>query len=95
VYRRADLSRTFQPAVALSLTSAATGVFARDFRAADTRHKVVPAMPQAAWFGFSPGEPDIFPEAAFFHEAALAGIDARGQRCCAMLPLIERSRKVE
>jgi hypothetical protein len=54
------------------------GVLARDFRAADARHKVVPAMPQAAWFGFSPGGPDIFHEAGFFQKAALAGIDARG-----------------
>ena len=95
MYRRADLSRTFQSVAALSPTSAATGVFAREFRAADARNKVVLAMPQKARFSLARGEPDIFHEAGFFQKAALAGIDARGQRCSAMPPLIERSRKVE
>jgi hypothetical protein len=95
VYRRADLSRTFQSLAALSLTSAATGVFAREFRAADTQNEVVLAMPQQAWFSVSPDEQNIFHEAGFFQEAALAGIYARLHRDPAMAQLIERIRKVE
>jgi hypothetical protein len=95
VYRRADLSRTFQVVVALSLTAATTGVFAREFRAADTQNKVVLAMPQEAWFSLSRNQQNIFHEAGFFQEAALAGIYARLHRAPAMTRLIERIRKVE
>ncbi len=115
MYRRADLSRTFQLVVALSLTSAATGVFAREFRAADTQNKDDPtvqapgylgsliagrsdgrcqievslATPQEPSFSVSPGEQNIF------HEAASAGIYARLHRAPAMTRSIERIREVE
>lgn len=95
MYRRADLSRTFQLVVTLSLTSAATGVFAREFRAADAQNKVVPATPQEAWFSLSRDERNIFHAAGFFQEAALAGIYARLHRAPAMTQLIERIREVE
>ena len=73
MYRRADLSRTSQSVVALCLTPAATVVFAREFRAADTQNKMVLAMPQEALFSLWRDEQNIF------HEAALAGIYARGR----------------
>lgn len=38
MYRRAELSRTVMLVVALLLTAISTGVFAREFRAADTRN---------------------------------------------------------
>lgn len=44
MYRRADLSRTMQFVVALFLTSAATGVSAREFRAADTQNEDYPTV---------------------------------------------------
>jgi hypothetical protein len=56
---------------------------------------VVLAMPQQAWFSVSPDEQNIFHEAGFFQEAALAGIYARLHRDPAMAQLIERIRKVE
>ena len=54
VYCRADLSRTIRLVVALSLAAASTGVFAREFRAADTRNEEYPTMQAlygAAWSG--------------------------------------------
>jgi tripartite ATP-independent transporter DctP family solute receptor len=44
VYRRADLSRTIKLVVALCLTAASTGVFAREFRAADTQNEDYPTV---------------------------------------------------
>jgi hypothetical protein len=44
VYRRADLSRTIKLVVALCLTAASPGVFAREFRAADTRNEDYPTV---------------------------------------------------
>ncbi|HKS20555.1 MAG TPA: TRAP transporter substrate-binding protein [Bradyrhizobium sp.] len=44
VVSRADLPRTVMFAVALSLTAAATGAFAREFRAADTQNEDYPTV---------------------------------------------------
>jgi len=44
VYSRADLSRMVVLVVALSLTAAATGAFAREFRAADTQSEDYPTV---------------------------------------------------
>ena len=44
MYRRADLSRTIKLVVALCLTAASTGVFAREFRAADTQSEDYPTV---------------------------------------------------
>jgi hypothetical protein len=44
VYSRADLSRIAAIVVALFLTVAATGAFAREFRAADTQSEDYPTV---------------------------------------------------
>jgi TRAP-type C4-dicarboxylate transport system substrate-binding protein len=51
VYCRADLSRTLQLVVALFLTPAATGVSAREFRAADTQNKDYPTVQGLGYMG--------------------------------------------
>jgi hypothetical protein len=51
VYRRADLSRTMMLVLALFLTAASTGVFAREFRAADTRNESYPTVPALHYMG--------------------------------------------
>ena len=42
MYRRADLSRTFVPVVALLLTAVSTGAFAREFRPAHPQNESHP-----------------------------------------------------
>jgi hypothetical protein len=52
VYCRANLSRTLVLVVALLPTAVSTGVFARDFRAADpqnARHPAVQALRDPGW----------------------------------------------
>jgi tripartite ATP-independent transporter DctP family solute receptor len=51
VYRRADLSRTIKLVVALCLTAASTGVFAREFRAADTQNEDYPTVQALGYLG--------------------------------------------
>ena len=51
MYRRADLSRTIQLVVALCLTAAATGVFAREFRASDTQNEEYPTVQALRYMG--------------------------------------------
>jgi tripartite ATP-independent transporter DctP family solute receptor len=51
VYRRADLSRTIKLVVALSLAAASTGVFAREFRAADTQNEEYPTVQALGYMG--------------------------------------------
>jgi len=51
VYRRADLSRTIKLVVALCLTAASTGVFAREFRAADTQNEDYPTVQALGYMG--------------------------------------------
>jgi tripartite ATP-independent transporter DctP family solute receptor len=51
VYSRADLSRTVVLAVALSLTVAATGAIAREFRAADTQNEDYPTVQALRYMG--------------------------------------------
>jgi tripartite ATP-independent transporter DctP family solute receptor len=51
VYRRADLSRTIKLVVALCLTAASTGVFAREFRAADTQNEDYPTVQPLGYMG--------------------------------------------
>ena len=51
MYRRADLSRTIKLVVALCLTAASTGVFAREFRAADTRSEDHPTVQAPGYMG--------------------------------------------
>src|ERR1700675_3464767 len=51
VYSRADLSRTIAPVVALYLTAASTGVFAREFRAADTQNEDYPTVQALGYMG--------------------------------------------
>src|SRR3954469_20046211 len=51
VYRRADLSRTIKLVVALALAAASTGVFAREFRAADTQNEDYPTVQALGYMG--------------------------------------------
>ena len=51
MYRRADLSRTIKLVVALCLTVASTGVFAREFRAADTQNEDYPTVQALGYMG--------------------------------------------
>jgi tripartite ATP-independent transporter DctP family solute receptor len=51
VYRRADLSRTIKLVVALCLTAASTGVFGREFRAADTQNENYPTVQALGYLG--------------------------------------------
>ena len=51
MYRRADLSRTIKLVVALCLTAASTGVFAREFRAADTQNEDYPPVQALGYMG--------------------------------------------
>jgi tripartite ATP-independent transporter DctP family solute receptor len=51
VYSRADLSRTAALVVALFLTVAATGAFAREFRAADTQNEDYPTVQALRYMG--------------------------------------------
>jgi tripartite ATP-independent transporter DctP family solute receptor len=51
VYRRADLSRTIKLVVALCLTAASTGVFAREFRASDTQNEEYPTVQALRYMG--------------------------------------------
>jgi tripartite ATP-independent transporter DctP family solute receptor len=51
VYRRADLSRTIKLVVALCLTAASTGVFAREFRATDTQNEDYPTVQALGYLG--------------------------------------------
>jgi tripartite ATP-independent transporter DctP family solute receptor len=51
VYRRADLSRTIKLVLALFLTAASTGVFAREFRAADTQNESYPTVQALYYMG--------------------------------------------
>jgi tripartite ATP-independent transporter DctP family solute receptor len=51
VYRRADLSRTIMLVVALFLTAASTGAFAREFRAADTQNEDYPTVQALLYMG--------------------------------------------
>ena len=51
MYRRADLSRTIQLVVALCLTAASTGVFAREFRASDTQNEEYPTVQALRYMG--------------------------------------------
>ncbi len=51
MYSRADLSRTVVLAVALSLTVAATGAIAREFRAADTQNEDYPTVQALRYMG--------------------------------------------
>jgi tripartite ATP-independent transporter DctP family solute receptor len=51
VYSRADLSRTAALVVALLLTLAATGVVAREFRAADTQNEDYPTVQALRYMG--------------------------------------------
>src|SRR5712672_4778643 len=51
VYSRADLSRTIKLVVALCLTAASTGVFAREFRAADTQNEDYPTVQALRYMG--------------------------------------------
>ena len=51
MYRRADLSRTIKLVVALCLTAASTGVFAREFRASDTQNEEYPTVQALRYMG--------------------------------------------
>jgi len=51
VYRRAHLSRTMTLVVALLLTAAATGAFAREFRVADTQNEDYPTVQALRYMG--------------------------------------------
>lgn len=51
MYRRADLSRTIRLVVALCLAAASTGVFAREFRAADTQNEDYPTVQALGYVG--------------------------------------------
>lgn len=51
MYRRADLSRTVQLVVALCFAAASTGVFAREFRAADTQNEDYPTIQALGYMG--------------------------------------------
>ena len=51
MYRRADLSRTIKLVVALCLAAASTGVFAREFRAADTQNEDYPTVQALGYMG--------------------------------------------
>jgi tripartite ATP-independent transporter DctP family solute receptor len=51
VYRRAHLSRTMTLVVALFATVAATGAFAREFRAADTQNEDYPTVQALLYMG--------------------------------------------
>ncbi|MFY9956864.1 TRAP transporter substrate-binding protein [Bradyrhizobium sp.] len=51
VYSRADLSRTAALVVALLLAAAATGVIAREFRAADTQNEDYPTVQALRYMG--------------------------------------------
>lgn len=51
MYRRADLSRTIKLVVALCLTAASTGVFAREFRATDTQNEDYPTVQALGYLG--------------------------------------------
>jgi len=51
VYRRADLSRTMTLVVALLAAVAATGAFAREFRAADTQNEDYPTVQALLYMG--------------------------------------------
>ena len=51
MYSRADLSRTAALVVALFLTVAATGAFAREFRAADTQNEYYPTVQALRYMG--------------------------------------------
>lgn len=49
--RRADLSRTIKLVVALFFAAASTGVFAREFRAADTQNEEYPTVQALGYMG--------------------------------------------
>lgn len=51
MYRRAHLSRTMTLVVALLLTAAATGAFAREFRVADTQNEDYPTVQALRYMG--------------------------------------------
>jgi len=51
VYRRANLSRTIGLVAALCFTAASTGVFAREFRAADTQNEDYPTVQALGYMG--------------------------------------------
>ena len=51
MYRRADLSRTMTLVVALFWMAASTGVFAREFRAADTQNEGYPTVQALHYLG--------------------------------------------
>ena len=51
MYRRADLSRTIKLVVALCFAAASTGVFAREFRAADTQNEEYPTVQALGYMG--------------------------------------------
>ena len=51
MYRRADLSRTMTLVVALFWMAASTGVFAREFRAADTQNEDYPTVQALHYLG--------------------------------------------
>jgi hypothetical protein len=88
VYRRADLSRAMMLVLALFLTAASTGVFAREFLAADT---------QKFADYYTPTEHAMSPEGLVMapFEAAMAGIYTKAQKDPAIAQLIERIRKVQ
>jgi TRAP-type C4-dicarboxylate transport system substrate-binding protein len=92
VYRRADLPRTLQLVVALFLTSAATGVFAREFRAADTQNEDYPTVQALDYRGSLVAE-----RSGGHHQTKVFHSDQLGEvrRAPAMTRLIERIRKVE
>ncbi|MEP6836576.1 MAG: hypothetical protein ABJA75_00875 [Bradyrhizobium sp.] len=97
MYRRADLSRTLQLVVALFLTSATTGVFAREFRAADTQNTDTQNedYPNVEVLdGLIDGE-SLNSDRPIQAIADLRGVRARVRRDPAMAQLIERIRKVE
>jgi hypothetical protein len=88
VYRRADLSRIMMLVLVLFLTAASTGVFAREFLAANTE--------KFADY-YNPTEHAMSPEGLVMSpfEAAMPGIYTRAQEDPAIAPLIERIRKVQ
>jgi hypothetical protein len=88
---RASVPRTFSLVVALSSTVATTGVFAREFRAADTQREDYPAVQAARHTGRD--RANVAPIGTLF--PFTAGIHATTTRDPATAELIDRIRKVE
>jgi hypothetical protein len=90
VYRRADLSRTFVPVVALLLTAVSTGAFARELRISDSQDEGHPIEM------FHPRQPGAEKQVRTHVRTDAIGLDrAKFALIGTMTPMVGRLRRVE